>query len=345
MDEQKIVDIGFRLILRVVLVALALWLVYYLRGVVLLVAASALTAMALDPLVRRLQKKGLSRTVAVIMLYAVLICVGVGAIALFVPLLFTELQSFAREWPTYSLRLYTALSVVQNYFAQFGIVFDQQTLEQGFALSVDGNWLHWFSYTREIFNAFVHFIGYIFLALYLSLNTKGLDQLALIMAPEKYHEQALQIVKKIRLKVSQWLYGQLILMLIAFVMYYIGLTLLGVPYALAIALFGALMEMLPYIGPILAGIPAVFIGLLVSPVVGFSALVFYTVAHQVEAHVLAPQVMKRSAELNPVAFILAVLIGYELAGPLGIILSVPAAMILSVFVEDLLEQKHKRHEV
>jgi predicted PurR-regulated permease PerM len=165
------------------------------------------------------------------------------------------------------------------------------------------------------------------------------------MAPEKYHDQALQIVKKIRLKVSQWLYGQLILMLIAFVMYYIGLTVLGVPYALAIALFGALMEMLPYIGPILAGIPAVFIGLLVSPVVGFSALVFYTVAHQVEAHVLAPQVMKRSAELNPVAFILAVLIGYELAGPLGIILSVPAAMILSVFVEDLLEQKHKRNEV
>jgi predicted PurR-regulated permease PerM len=128
-------------------------------------------------------------------------------------------------------------------------------------------------------------------------------------------------------------------MVIAFVIYYIGLSLLGVPYALAIALFGALMEILPYIGPILAAIPAVIIGLLVSPVLGLSALVFYTLAHQVEAHILAPQVMKRSAELNPVAFILAVLVGYELAGPIGIILSIPVTMILSVFVEDLLEQK------
>jgi predicted PurR-regulated permease PerM len=168
-----------------------------------------------------------------------------------------------------------------------------------------------------------------------------LEQLALVLTPEKYHGQALGIVKKIRTKISQWLYGQLILMLLAFIIYYIGLTLLGVPYALAIALFGALMELLPYIGPILAGIPAVFIGLLVSPVLGLSALVFYTLAHQFEAHVLAPQVMKRSAELNPVAFILAVLIGYELAGPLGIILAVPVTMIIAVFVEDLLEQKAK----
>jgi predicted PurR-regulated permease PerM len=341
MNEQKIVDVGFKLILRIALVVFLVWLVYHLQSVLILVLAAVLTSIALDPAVRRLMKNGLSKTVAVILIYTTLIVVSVGVLALFLPLLFSELQTFAKNWPEYSLRLYAALSGIQNYFAQFGITFDQAAVEQSLSFSISNNWSQIFNYTRDFFNGFVHFIGYIFLALYLSLNEKGLDQLTLMVTPEEYHGQALSLVKKVRMKVSQWLYGQIILMLLAFIIYYIGLSLLGVPYALAIALFGALMEMLPYIGPILAGIPAVFIALLVSPVLGFSALVFYIVAHQVEAHVLAPQVMKRSAELNPIAFILAVLIGYELAGPVGIILSVPAAMILSVFIEDMVEQRQK----
>lgn len=339
MNEQKILNLTLKILLRIVLVGLICYLAYYLRWVLLLVAAAVLTSIALEPAVKRLMRKGLTKTWAVILIYSLLIIGGVGALALMIPLLFNELQSFGRMWPEYALRLNTFLSVVQTYFAQFGIIFDQTALEQKLTLSLNNNITNIFSYTKDIFNAVVHFIGYIFLALYLSLNEKGLDQLALIVAPDEYHEQALSIVKKVRAKVSQWLFGQLILMLVAFVIYYIGLTILGVPYALAIALFGALMEMLPYLGPILAAIPAVLIGLLVSPILGLSALVFYTIAHQVEAHILAPQIMKRSAQLNPIAFILAVLIGYELAGPLGIILSVPATMILSVFVEDLVQQK------
>ena len=111
------------------------------------------------------------------------------------------------------------------------------------------------------------------------------------------------------------------------------------PYALAIAFFGGLMEILPYIGPILAAIPAILIGLLVSPVLGVSAFIFYVIAHQIEAHIVAPQVMKHSAGLNPVALIVAILIGAELAGPLGIILSVPITMMLSVFVEDFFSRR------
>lgn len=342
MQEQKVLDLTLKILLRIVLVILACYLAYQLRNVLLLVAASVLTSIALEPVVRRLMRKGFTKTWAVIFIYSVLIIGGIGMLALFLPLLFSELQSFGRMWPEYSLRLATLFSGLQNYFSQFGVTFDQVALEEQLTLSVNNNITHLVEYTKDIFNGMVHFLGYIFLALYLSLNEKGLEQLALIVTPDEYHKQALSIVKKIRAKVSQWLFGQLVLIAIAFVIYYIGLSLLGVPYALAIALFGALMEILPYLGPILAAIPAVVIGLLVSPVLGLSALAFYTVAHQVEAHILAPQVMKRSAKLNPVAFILAVLVGYELAGPVGIILSVPVTMILSVFIEDLVQQKGKQ---
>jgi predicted PurR-regulated permease PerM len=131
-------------------------------------------------------------------------------------------------------------------------------------------------------------------------------------------------------------------MAIVFVIYYVGLSLFGVPYALAIALFGGLVEIVPYIGPILAAIPAVLLGLLEAPVVGFSVLAYYTVAHQLESHVIAPQVMKHSAGLSPVVLIVAVLIGLELGGAIGVLLAVPAAMVMGVFVEDFMEKKKER---
>ncbi len=99
------------------------------------------------------------------------------------------------------------------------------------------------------------------------------------------------------------------------------------------------MEIIPYIGPVLAAVPAIIIGLLYSPGLGLAALIFYLIAHQVEAHIIAPQVMKRSANLNPVVLIIAILVGIELGGPLGVVLAVPLTMVLSVFVEDIFEKK------
>lgn len=341
MQERQIVDIGVKLMLRALALVGVIWLLYHLQGVILAVFLAVITSIAFEPAILRIRRKGVSKTVAVIIVYAIVFVGGVGLLALFIPLLFQEFQSFARAWPQYSLDLSRSLSGIQDYFAEFGITLDQETVQNSLTLKLSDGFSNAFSFTVNLLQGIVHIVGFFFLALYLSLNDKGLEQLALIVTPDKYHKHALSIAKKIRLRISQWLYGQLILIVLAFIIYYIGLSLLGIPYALAIAIFGALMEILPYIGPILAGIPAVLIGLLVSPVLGASALAFYVVAHQIEAHALAPQVMKRSAELNPIAFILAVLIGFELAGPIGIILSVPGAMILSVFLEDLIQNKDK----
>jgi len=340
MQVQAATEIGTKLLLRLVLLLILGYVLYLIRDIVLLVLLAALTSIALSPGIARLRRYGLSRTAAVIIIYTVIFFGGVALLAVFLPLFYAEIKSFLQTWPEYAARLDVFLSGIQTYFAQVGIVFDK---EQVFA-SIESGTNAWvgnlFSATVDFFRGFIHFIGYFFLSLYLSLEEKGLEKLFLMLTPKEYHAQATSIASRIQGKISQWLFGQLILILIAFALYWIGLSLLGVPYALAIALFGGAMEILPYIGPILAAIPAIIVGLLVSPVLGISALIFYIVAHQIEAHIVAPQVMKRSAELNPVAFILAVLIGFELAGPLGIILSVPVAMILSVFADDILEKRH-----
>lgn len=338
MSDER-VAIGTKIALRLILVALAAYFLYLVRDVVLVVLFAILTAAALSPAINKLREWRLSRAAAVIIVYAILFLGGIALLAIFFPLFFSEIKEFLQNWPEYAKRLDSFLSSLQAYLSTFGVDFQKDQFFQDIESNIAGWLSNILSTILGLFQSFIHLIGFFFLALYLSLEEKGIEKFFLLLTPKEYHVQALSVVSRMQGKVSQWLMGQALLMLIAFALYYIGLTVLHVPYALAIAFFGGIMEILPYIGPVIAAIPAILVGLLVSPVLGVSALVFYIIAHQVEAHIVAPQVMKHSAGLNPVALIVAILLGAELAGPLGIILSVPITMMLSVFVEDILVKR------
>jgi predicted PurR-regulated permease PerM len=119
----------------------------------------------------------------------------------------------------------------------------------------------------------------------------------------------------------------------------VGLSIVGVPYALVLGIFAGLMEIIPYVGPIIAAIPGVILGFIISPTVGFLALLVYLLAHQFEGNVVVPIVMKKAVGLNPIAVILALLIGAKLAGILGAVLSIPIAASISVYVGDAMEHK------
>lgn len=339
MTVAEHVEVGTKVLIRAALLIGAAYIIYLIRDVVILVLLAVLTAAALVPAIAKLQKFGLSRTASVIISYTLLFSIGILLLSVFLPLFFSEIKQFLQNWPEYTKRLDAFMSGVEAYSQSIGIEFSKDEFSQ----NIENNIASWFSQifstTVNLFQGLIHFIGYFFLALYLSLEEQGIEKFFLLLTPKHYHAQALSIATRMQGKVSQWLFGQMLLMVIAFGIYYLGLTLLGVPYALAIAFFGGFMEILPYVGPILAAVPAIVIGLLSSPVLGASALIFYIIAHQVEAHIVAPQVMKHSAGLNPVALIIAILVGLELGGALGIILSVPITMILSVFVEDLVLKK------
>lgn len=339
MTSNEKVDVGTRLLLRAALLAGGIYLLFLLRDVVMVVLFAVLTAAALTPAVNKLREWGLSRTAAVILSYTVLLFGGVALIGVCIPVLFIEIKEFLVNWPRYAEQLGVFLSGFDAYAHNLGFSVDRQALSATFEGSV-AEWFGGFFFTTlNLFQGFIHAIGFFFLALYLSLEEKGIEKFFLMLTPDEYHTHALSLASRMQGKVSQWLFGQALLMLIAFVIYYIGLLIIGVPYALAIAFFGGLMEIIPYIGPVLAAIPAIIIGLLYSPGLGLAALIFYLIAHQVEAHIIAPQVMKRSANLNPVVLIIAILVGIELGGPLGVILAVPMTMVLSVFVEDIFEKR------
>jgi len=120
---------------------------------------------------------------------------------------------------------------------------------------------------------------------------------------------------------------------------YIGLFFLGVKYALVLALVAGILELIPYIGPILAAVPAVILSFFQAPFLSLLVLILYIVIQQLENQIIGPQVMKRTVGLNPIVIIIVILIGAKLAGILGIILAVPVTAAIAEFLKDVRKER------
>ena len=135
--------------------------------------------------------------------------------------------------------------------------------------------------------------------------------------------------------VGGWVRGELILMLIIGVMTYLGLILLGIPYALPLAVLAGLLEAVPNIGPTISAIPAILIGFTTSPIVGFGALAMSILIQQLENNLIVPKVMESATGTAPLATILVLLVGFTLGGVAGAVLSMPIFLTAQTIIREL----------
>ena len=192
-----------------------------------------------------------------------------------------------------------------------------------------------FSTVKGFFGGLAALFIILVLAFYMVVEQEKVRNYFKSLAPIEYQPYMAHLMKKMSLKMGEWLRGQIILGVIVGVAAYIGLSLLGVPYALLLALIAGVLEVVPYVGPILSLVPAVIIGLAQSPMIGLGVVALYLGIQQVENHVLVPKIMQKVTGLNPIISILAILIGLKAAGLVGIIFSIPLAMMGVVILEDL----------
>ena len=136
--------------------------------------------------------------------------------------------------------------------------------------------------------------------------------------------------------VGGYLRGQLLITLTLGILIWIGLTLIGVPLATAISFLAAIFNLVPYLGPIIGVLPAVLLGLTVSPLTSILAIAVFLLANQIEGHVLSPLILSRSTNLHPVTVLLAIMAGLGLFGLVGALLAVPLVALIKVVLEEYL---------
>ncbi|PJA45481.1 hypothetical protein CO174_02945, partial [Candidatus Uhrbacteria bacterium CG_4_9_14_3_um_filter_50_9] len=198
------------------------------------------------------------------------------------------------------------------------------------------------SWSTGFFSTVTSFVGgaaalliILVLTFYMVAEEEGFGTSVQYLVPVEYQPYMKLLLKKLKRKMGAWLRGQLILSLMVGVLVYVGLSILGIKYALLLALLAAVLEIVPYVGPVLSVIPAMIVGFAISPTLGVSIMVLYVIIQQIENHVLVPKVMQKVTGLHPVLSIVALLVGLKIAGVPGAIFSIPLAMMIVVVLEDL----------
>jgi predicted PurR-regulated permease PerM len=190
------------------------------------------------------------------------------------------------------------------------------------------------SITTNVLGGFVTFIAAIVLFIYLLIDEKALKYFVLSFFPDDHRENMADIFRKVASKVGDWFRGQLLLAFIVGVVSLIGLLIIGVPYALTLAVISGVLDIVPTLGPVIAGVLAAAIALTDSPIKALIVVIFYVIIQQLESNILVPKVMQKAVGLSPVIIIIAILIGARLLGIVGAIIAVPLAASLIVVLSE-----------
>jgi predicted PurR-regulated permease PerM len=341
MPNKQTIEISTGIVFRTILILLVIWFLYAIRDIVALLFISIIIVSAIDPVVDFLQKKKISRSVGVLLIYFVIFSLLGLAFSFLFPPLAEQLRDFSKNLPLYAGGVENFVQGIGSFFQAKHIAIDGQKiiddLTAGFASVSQGI----FSTTLGIFSGFVGAALVLVMTFYMSVKEEGIKNFIVSITPEKHKEYAASLTDRIKGKIGRWMLGQLFLMFTIFLMYLVGLTLFGLPYALSLAIFAGIMEIIPYVGPFTGAVPAIIVAFLVSPLTGFFVLLMLIGIQQFESHIIIPQVMRKAVGLHPIAVILALLIGAKLGGILGAILAIPVATAISVFVSDLFQKSQE----
>ena len=337
------ISIDSNTIFRVLLIGLGVLFLYYVRDVLVIAFVAFIIVSAIAPVVDFLEKFYLPRSVVTLAIYAIFLSVLIYLFSLLVPAVGEQIKQLAHNLPVYNQQLLSWQEKMQ-YFLGSKLFIQQEKsqllLNLGDRLSEGG--LNIFTQAGSLLKGILSFLAVFSLSFYLSIQKKTVGSFLRGFIPKKHQEYAILLMDRIQKKMGHWLLGQLLLNVIVGALVYIGLTLLNVPYALLLALLAAAFEVVPYIGPVLSSVAGVIVALSVSPLLGLFVLIMYIVIQQAENHLIVPLVMKQAVGLNPVAVILAMLIGAKLAGALGLILAIPTTAVISVFVSDFITSETKK---
>ncbi|MEI6587498.1 MAG: AI-2E family transporter [Candidatus Moraniibacteriota bacterium] len=337
--QKNEIEISTGIVFRTILVLLAIWFLYLVMDVIALVFIAVIITSAMDPMVDWLQVKKIPRTIGVLGLFLALFLLVVLVGSFLVPPIITQFQDFSQNVPKYFSISEESLSRLKIFFDSKHIKFDPQQLTSNFAGSLTNLSGNIFSRTADVFSGFISVIVVFSLAFYMTVEESGIKKFIISVTPDQYRKYAVDLTTRIKEKIGKWMLGQLVLMLIIFVLDAIGLSLIGVPYALVLAIFAGVMEIVPYIGPIISAIPGIILGFTISPTIGFLAMLVYLISQQLENNLIVPQIMKRAVGLNPVATIIALLVGLRLGGVMGAILAIPVATAISLAVNDFIAKR------
>ncbi len=307
-------------VLVALFVALLVFALYEVRQVIVVVFISYILMAAISPLVDFLISKGARRWLAVFVSYLVVLVVLILVILPLVPFFINQVGGLLHNLPFYFERTGIALGLNTEELDVVSVVRSEMDVIGKNVVNV----------TNKAFSGVFSAIAILVLPLYFLLDKNRLQGGISRLFGKDKSEYTQKILIKIDQRLGEWSRGQAVLSFSIGIATWLVLTILGIPFALPLALLAGILEVVPTIGPFVSAIPAVIVAMTISSSHVVFTIVAYILIQLLENNLLVPKIMEKAVGLNPVVVIVGVMTGAQLMGIMGALLAVPFILVVSV---------------
>lgn len=325
-------------IIKILTILVIGFFLYLLLDMVLVLLTSVVIASAVEPATRWFAQYKIPRLPAVLIIYITSFLAIIAFLYIFIPPLFVDVSRLATDLPEKIESIEFFDSVLQPIGGlQPDLTLEDMLTELRIKIGTfAGGTL---STATTLFGGAFSFILILVISFYLAVQDRGIDNFLRLITPAQHEKYVISLWLRSQAKIGQWMKGQLLLALIVGVMVFLGLTILGVRFAFVLAVLAAILELIPVFGPIISAVPAIIIGFTDGATTGLLVTGLYVIIQQFENHLIYPLVVKKVVGLSPIVVIIALIVGGQLFGFLGIILAVPIATVLMEIAGDLERKK------
>lgn len=316
---EKTVKISPSIVIFTFSFLVLMYFFYYIRSILVMLFAAIIIMSAINPGVKKLERYfRLPRVFGILLMYVLVLLVVASVLALIAPPLVSELTNLTKA---------IDLGPIQSYVKEIKFGLNEVSgIVSSFGGSVTTIWAVVNSTFSTLFTVFTVMV----MSGYLLVDRENLYKKISWFTRDRSHLKIAQkFVDDLEIQLGGWVRGQLILMTVIGFVTYFGLTALGIPYALPLALLAGFLEILPNLGPTIAAVPSVILAFIYGGwIFAGATTLFYIIVQQLENNIIVPKIMKDNADVNPLATIITILVGLKMGGIVGALLSVPIYIML-----------------
>jgi len=338
-EKEKLLDVSWNSIFKIAVAALALYLLFLLRDVLVWIIFALIISILFEPAINFFKNKGLPRNLVVVLIYIVFFGILGSVIYAVSNPLIEELENFIafftdhheeffeRVGPTLKALGMEAFTSFEEFSGKL-----QEWLKDGGATD------NIFGALGSVFGGVITTSTILILSLFISLEEKGFERILTVFTPKKYDALALSLWEKTQKKVAGWFGVRILASIFVGLLTFVALRVLNVEYDVSLAIFAGITNFIPIVGPVIAGLIIFLIVVLDNVAKALFVLLAFVIIQQIE-NILTPILSRRFVGMSPILVLIALAVGGTIWGVMGAILAIPVIGILFEFLRDFFKKK------
>jgi len=337
MNQEKMLDISWESIFKIIVAVILLYLIYLLRNVFVWFIFAVIISVLFEPIIEFFQRHRVPRLVSVIIVYFVIFGVIAFLIYSIAPTLASEIQQFTKILPQYFEKIAPPLRALG--FRAFENIEEFTNLLNK---SLEGIASTIFGALAAVFGGLLATFSIFSISLFLSLEEKPITKTLNLIGPQKYKDSLLEIWARCKSRVSGWFLSRILGCIFVGILSFLSLLLLNIKYPFSLGILAGVLNFLPIVGPVITGVIIFMITFLENFWQAIFALIVFILIQQVENNIVLPALTQKFVGLPPVIVLLALTVGGILWGIWGALLAIPFFGIIFEFLKEFLEKRKEK---